>query len=585
MDDKILIKNGNKRTIRLLVALLFKERLIMSTSIIFLAFSAIATVMGPRIIGFIVDGALASKDSSALFRLVLFYAFIEVIRLISTVSYTYLFSVAGQKVMHNLRIDLFEHFLKLPISHFDKNPSGQVVTRLTTDVAAVGQLFTAGVVAILEKIITVLAIIIALFLMDPLIALVALLPFPILFLVSVLTSRFIYRVYRSLYIQLEDITTNLSESLLGIKILKLFNSENSHLKILNKSSYLLGEEQRRTRFAMAVLHPLVTMITAISIAGLMWIGGPLVVKGDLQLGVLVTAFSYLIWLFWPIIHIIDKWNVFLSGLASCERIFESLQWSEEEGLLQIDKAPLKSNITTRGEIIFENLSFSYDQESWIFKDFSFTIKPGERIGIVGISGSGKSSLIALLRRLYDPQSGRILIDGVNIRDYDKRTLRSIIGCVEQDIFLFGGKVRDNLKLFEDDNNWSFENELANNLGIESKLDLEVGERGLNLSSGERQLLSFIRTASTKPSIWILDEASSNLDQYTEKLLFNKLEQLSKAATLISIAHRVSSVRNLDRILVLHHGKVLESGTHEELLKLGGFYSKLCELQQGAERAA
>lgn len=568
---------GFFRTLGRLVILLGVEWRLVLLGLCLMIAASLATVIGPRIIAYLIDNTLTTGDNQKLFVILSIYAATELLRLISTAGHMYSFSVAGQRVMQTLRLQLYERFMQLPQSYFAKNPTGQIVTRLTNDITVIGQVFTAGVVLIIEKCITVLVIAIGLLTLDTRLAALALIPYSVFLIASIFISGWVHRLYRRLYAQLERFNTYLAEVLGGIQVIHLFSAEEHHLKDFRSVNFDLARSQRDSRLSFAVLHPLVTVVTGTSMSLLIWYGGGMVHAGTLKLGTLVACLSYVIWLMWPLIHIIEKWSIFLSGISAAERIFECFDWESDEELKDLHLS-VPTTHSMRGEITFKNVSFAYDSAIPAVKDLSFTIKPGEKVGIIGPSGSGKSTLLSLLRRFYDPQFGQILIDGVDIRTLNKRSLRRSLGLVQQDIFLFHGNVEDNINLWDTES--SLSQDLINSL-LPSGFDLKkaIAERGVNLSVGEKQLISFLRCLISKPRIWLLDEASANLDQESEGKMFELLNTHAKEQTVISIAHRISTVREADKILVLHKGHLIEQGNHSSLMKQKGFYAKLFKLQE------
>jgi ABC-type multidrug transport system fused ATPase/permease subunit len=370
---------------------------------------------------------------------------------------------------------------------------------------------------------------------------------------------------------------------------QLFNREKLHFLRFCQFNEIYAQAQTQSIRVFALFQPTITIAAGLSIALVIWYGGQDTIRGTIRIGILVAYFSYILALFQPVREIADKWNLFLSGMASAERIHSVLSWPVELPHLdsQSDLKPLES---VRGEIVFENVWFAYQNEDWVLRDFSFHIAPGERIGVVGSTGAGKTSLISLLMRLYEPQKGRILLDGKDLKSYDRRSLRSAIGVVQQEVFLFSGSFEENISFW---GSTSSQSPLVKQLKSLLKLShLTEGrelpaldERGSNFSMGEKQLIAFVRALAAEPKIWILDEASANLDSATELLLQNALNQASGQCTTLLVAHRLATVRTADRILVLHRGRLIESGSHAQLLQQNGLYAKLYRYQSAAEPAA
>jgi ATP-binding cassette, subfamily B, multidrug efflux pump len=572
-------KNKFFFTLVRIFSLLKSEWKYVLLGIFLMSLASLATVASPRIIAYFIDNVLSTKQSQDVLIVLLFYGLNEILRLSSTAGHMYFFSVAGQRVMLTLRIKLYERMLQLPQSYFSNNPSGQIITRITTDIAAVGQVFTAGVVLIIEKCITVFLICLALLTLNTKLALLALVPYSIFLLASVFISQWVHRVYKNLYAQLERFNSYLGEIVGGIRVIHLFNAEDYHLDDFSNVNQDLAVSQRNARLSFAVLHPLITVITGSSTVLVLWYGAQMISAGEIGLGTLVASLSYVLWLMWPLIHIIEKWSVFLSGMSAAERIFECFAWDKDEELIHLDKSA-ESIQNINGKISFKDVHFSYDSGVSAIRGLSLSIKAGQKIGIIGPSGSGKSTLFSLLRRFYDPQSGEIRIDGVDISKLDKRSLRASLGLVQQDIFLFGGTVGENISFWEKDIH--LRGEIIKEF-LPEGLDAEkvIAERGVNLSVGEKQLISFLRCLVSKPQIWLLDEASANLDQNSERRMFEMLKKYAKDETVISIAHRLSTVKDADLIVVMHKGYMIEQGNHEDLMRLGGFYASMFKLQESA----
>ena len=540
--------------------------------------------------------------------MILLFFWVEVVRVGSTLAYGYLFSALGQKVMQDLRLLLFHHLQKLPLSVFDRNPSGRLVTRVTNDISALAEMFSVGFVAIVGNCLVVLGILIWLICLNLKIGLIILSVLPPMIALSIYFSRLLKVAYRDTRSKLSTLNAFFAENILGMRIVHLFNRQARQLERFDRVNQWFTDSQLASVRVFAFFQPTITLFAGLAMALVIVMGGRYALAGELKVGVLVACFSYVLSLFQPMREIADKWNIFLSGMASAERIFSVLEWAPEAEMNDISlcAVPLKG---IKGHIVFEGVSFAYLPDRWVLNNLSAEIKPGSRVGIVGATGSGKTTLIHLLLRFYDPQKGRILLDGKDLRDYDKRSLRACIGMIQQDIFLFSGTLKENIHLWREPVGEKMRTVLRrkSEVGSESEWvkpsaaervphsapdafeslfrtipsDLKLQERGANLSMGQRQILAFARAASAQPSLWILDEATANIDEQTEKLVEKELRNVSRGSTVILVAHRLATVKDCDQILVLNKGYLIEQGNHAELTRLGGIYAKLQRFQSGA----
>jgi ATP-binding cassette subfamily B multidrug efflux pump len=556
--------------------LFLQEKKIIILGFFFLAITCVTTVLSPRVLARIVDEGIVPRNYAVLMHLLHLYAIVELSKLGSSALHTYVFSLAGQRLMHKLRNMLYYNFLKLPAGFYAKNSSSGILTRITNDIYNVGQLFQAGVLQAVENFITLSFIIIAFFLLDYRFALIALAPFPIVVAAALIGSKIMHRIFKSLYSQLQSFNSFLTESIGGIQIVHLFNAEETQSRAFQPLNLELKKAQRDTRLVFAFFHPLVTVSAALGIASLIYFGGKYVIAGEARVGVLVASISYVVWISWPVMTVIDKWNMFISGMVAYRRVVETINWELEDDLGDIS-LPAGKTEKIDGNIVFENVSFSYENGSKVLENFNLEIKKGENVGIVGPSGSGKSTIFNLLRRFYEPQSGRILIDGRDIKTFPKRELRSNLGLVQQDLFLFSGSIQENIT-FWDDSSPAAKDSAYDLISSSLNVAKQLSERGSNLSLGERQLISFLRCLSSNPQIWLLDEASASLDQQSEKRLFEILNRYSEGKSIVSIAHRVSTVRDADRIIVLNKGRIIEDGKHSMLIRNNGLYARLYNLQ-------
>ncbi len=569
-----------KSTFLSLLSLMIKNKKPLIFGFLMISFGTTATLLEPRIIGYAIDEAIIPKLWDKLQLIVVIFLITTLVRVVSIVQQAYFFELLGQKVTQELRLMLFSHLQRMPLSVFDKYPSGRFLTRVTNDIASLNEMFSAGFVSMICNILLVFGILIGMIILDLRLGLIASSVFPLLIMISVYFSRKLRVAYRDSRSKLSALNAFLAENLLGMKTIQLFNRQKLHVNRFERFSQNYADAQTLSIRVFAFFQPAITVAAGISIAMIIWFGGQEAYQGKLKLGVLVAFFSYAMALFQPVREIADKWNIFLSGMASAERVFEALNWktelSEEESQRRV--SPIAN---LRGHIRFENVWFAYEGENWILQNLSLEILPGQKVGIVGHTGAGKSTLIQLLFRFYEPQKGRIFLDGKELSAYDKRELRSSLGIVQQDVFLFSGTFEENITFWEKNSARKVESILSH-LGLSRSSDEILEERGCNFSMGERQMIAFARALAVNPKIWILDEATSNMDIESEQLVQKALAQVSSNRTGILIAHRLATVKAADVIFVLHKGCLIESGNHEALMDQNGFYAKLCRFQECRE---
>ena len=543
-----------------------------------------ATLLEPRLFGYAIDEAIIPKKWEILTRLALFFLFVICVRVASVIGQGYLFEVVGQRVTQDLRCRLFSHLQRLPISAHDKNPAGRLLTRVTNDVGSLSEMFSAGFVSIVGNALMVIGILVWLLVLDFKLGLIVAAVLPPLAVASIYFSQRLRIAYRDARSKLSALNSFLAENLLGMKVVHLFNRQRTHLSRFNTINQWYADAQISSVRVFALFQPTITFASGIAIALVIWFGGKATLAGTIKVGVLVAYFSYVLTFFQPLRELADKWNIFLSGMASAERVFAILDWDVELSYAQA-REPAKGIANLRGEIVFENVWFAYEgsagSERWVLKDFSFRIEPGMRVGVVGHTGAGKTTLISLLMRFYEPQRGRILIDGKDIREYDKRALRASIGIVQQDVFLFSGSLENNVTFWDEGGGEKRGQALAalQTMGVRQAAG-EYQERGSNYSMGERQAVAFARALAADPKIWILDEATANMDSSSEALLERSLVRASQGRTALLIAHRLATVQSADLILVLHKGVLIEQGSHPSLIARNGLYARLYRYQKG-----
>jgi ATP-binding cassette subfamily B protein len=493
----------------------------------------------------------------------------------------------GQRIMYDLRMEVFSKLQRLPVPFFDRNPVGRLVTRVTNDIDALNELFTAGLVSIFGDVFLLIGIVCVLFWFNWRLALVTFAILPLLFLLTFWFKRRARQWYREVRTRLAAINSFLQESLSGMSIVQLFNRESATLVELNRISGAHRDAHLRSIFFYAVYFPSVELITALGIALVIWYGGGQVVSGALSLGALVAFLQYAQRFYQPLADLSEKYNILQAAMSASERTFELVDRD-----LEIQSPPgAYCPASVSGCIEFRNVSFSYNPGDEVLHDMSFSLEEGETVAVVGHTGAGKSTLASLVQRFYEVDSGAVLVDGVDVRHWDLHRLRTAVGVVLQDIFLFSGTVAGNIALGNrqiDDQRLRWAAREVRALDFIERLpggfEALIHERGAGLSVGQKQLIAFARALAHGPSILILDEATSSIDTETEALIQSGLEKLLADRTSLVIAHRLSTIRKADRILVLHKGHLSEQGSHEELIALGGIYYRLHLLQHGSEAA-
>ena len=529
---------------------------------------------------------LRSRDISGLKTLAIIFFVFLVLRFIFSYVQIYLTQYGAMHSMYDLRMKLFKHLQKLPMSFFDKNPIGRLVTRVTNDVNALSEMLGEGLITLVQDIFMMLAILIVMFIINWKLAFITfvVLPFVIFFMLKFKVD--IRKVYRLVRIRLAKINTSLSENISGIQTIQLFHQEKKKQNEFESVTQDYFEAERKQLRIFAVFRPLIDVMVHLAIALIIWYGGGSILQDKMSLGVLVVFISYVHRFFDPLYDLSQKYNVMQSAMAALERIFKLMD-EKEEHYSTLPQYPKR----LQGEIEFKNVWMAYKNEDWILKDINLKITKGEKVALVGSTGGGKTTLVKLVSSFYPFQKGNILIDGKSIKNYNLEELRYNIGVVHQDVFIFSGKIRDNISLFRQDISEEQIIQAAKYANADrfiSKLpkgyDADAKERGSVLSAGQRQLLAFARVLVGDPSVFVLDEATSNIDTETEMLIQDALHKIMENRTSVIIAHRLSTIQNVDRIVVIHKGRIAEEGSHQELIKHRGIYYKLYELQyKGMER--
>jgi len=523
---------------------------------------------------------LRHRDFTGVLRIVLFFVAIILSGAVSNFVQIFLTQYAGQRFMHEMRVRVFKKLQYSDLAFFDRNPVGRLVTRATNDVEAINEAFSQVFTTLFRDILMLVGIVVIMLTINVRLALISFIVIP---LVIFATSYFRFRarnIYREVRTRLARLNATLQENYSGIRVIKIFNQEHDNQARFDRVNEDYLKVNLKEVLLMSFFRPIIEIISSLGIGLIIYYGGGQVIMGNVSLGIIVAFVSYVEMFFRPIRELTESYTLLQSAMASSERIFILL-----DEKIKIRPSPNPKPLTAvKGEIEFQNVWFSYEEPTWVLKDVSFRVAPGEHVAIVGATGAGKTSIISLISRLYEIQRGRILLDGTDIRDIDPKVLRAKIGVVMQDVFLFAGDIKSNIRL-----NQPISDEAVRRVAADidadrfidrfpKKFDEDVMERGVTLSTGERQLLSFARVLAFDPRILVLDEATANIDTETERLIQDGIRKLMKNRTSIVIAHRLSTIKEVDRIYVIHKGKIEETGSHSELLKKHGIYFNLYKLQ-------
>jgi ATP-binding cassette subfamily B protein len=581
IDDEVLGKAYDARLALRLLNYVRPYAVLVTLAFLLLAGYTGAQLVGPYLVKVAIDRHIAVKDMAGLDRVALLYVAAILVGFVCHFGHTYATQYVGQRVMHDLRRRLFGHLHGHDLAFFDRNPVGRLMTRVINDVENLNELLGAGVVAFLGDTLTIAGIIVAMALLDARLAIVGVSLLPVM-----VVATHLYRVrardaYRDSRKILARMNGYLNESLSGMATVQAFGQERRHYLRFKDINTRNREALLRSVRYNAMFFPVVELCSAATVALLLWYGGGHIVQGTLLPGTLVAFLQYVHRMFQPIRDLAEKYNIFQAAMASSERIFSLL----DEPPRIVSPARPREPAAVRGAIVFDDVWLAYRPGEPVLRGVSFRVEPGEKIALVGPTGHGKTSIVSALCRFYEPERGRILVDGVDVREWDLRLLRRHIGLVLQDVFLFSGTVEDNISL---GNEWIGREqvrEAARRVHADRFVERrpggyaeEVYERGATLSQGERQLLSFARALAFDPTILVLDEATSSVDTETEMLIRDALQVLLKGRSALVIAHRLSTIQFVDRILVVHKGRIREEGTHEALMAKGGLYHRLFELQ-------
>jgi ATP-binding cassette subfamily B multidrug efflux pump len=572
-----------------LIALMILILLVLTAAdvaIPFLTRTAVDEHIVPELRGRPADGAgeARAEHLEGLLRLGLALAALLVLRFVLDFANVYGVQYAGQAVMHDLRMAIFSHFQKMSLRYFDRNPVGKLVTRGTSDIQVLNETFSGVLINLFKDVFLLLGLLGALLWLDWRLSLVTFVVLPALVAATVQFRRYARDAYRVVRAKVARINAFIAENIAGMAVVQVFNREDENLRRFREINDEHFRARMREVYVFAVFRPLVEIISSAAIALVVWYGGGRALAGGMSLGSLVAFIALVQMFFRPIQDLSEKYNLLQAAMASSERIFQVLDEPEEVPDPPSPAEPAES----RGRVEFRDVWFAYQGEDWVLKGVSFVLEPGKSLALVGPTGAGKSTIAHLLGRYSDVTRGEVRVDGMDVRRLPKARLRRRIGTVMQDVFLFSGDIRSNIRLRNPDITDESVVRAAETVLASTFIDRlpnryveVVKERGSTLSAGERQLLAFARALAFDPPILVLDEATASVDTDTEAKIQGALEKLRKGRTCILIAHRLSTVRNVDRILVLRDGKIVEEGNHDELLRAGGFYRALYETQAGA----
>ena len=535
----------------------------------------------PMLVGDAIDAFGANGDYDVIIATAIKYAVVLALSFAFNIAQTWILQKTGQNIILQMRKDLYRHIQSLGSRYFDITPVGKLVTRVTNDVEALNEMYSGILVQLFRNIVKIVGLAGVMLVLDVRLAAISFVLMPLVIWLTVLCQKIARNIYRLYRTRLTDINTFLSEHLSGMKIIQIFGRQERKFEEFHDKNTKLYKAFYREMLMYAVFRPLIYILSILSLMIVLWFGSKNVFDEIISVGTLYIFSNYIRSFFDPIQELAEQFSTLQSSIASAEKIFTVMD--EDEFIPEVENPKQPDKIT--GKIEFDHVWFAYDGENYVLKDVSFVINPGEKVAFVGATGAGKSSILNLIGRYYDIQKGHIYIDGIDIRQLSKKQLRSAIGQMQQDVFIFEGDVAYNIRLNDNDITDEQVKEAAEYVNASHFIEKlpqgyhePVTERGATFSAGERQLLSFARTLAHNPSILVMDEATANIDTETEILIQEALEKLMDGRTTIMVAHRLSTIQHADCIMVMHKGRICERGTHRELLEQDGIYRKLYELQ-------
>ncbi|HQJ64918.1 MAG TPA: ABC transporter ATP-binding protein [bacterium] len=580
-EEEIIGKAYDSRLMRRLLTYLHPYRWQVVLAVVVLIFGSLAELLLPWLTRVAIDRYISTRQFRGLIGLAAVYFAVLLMQMTFIFFQTFLTQKIGQKVMYDMRNQIFSHLQRLPLSFFDKNPVGRLVTRATNDVETLNSMLSSGVVTLFGDLFVLFGIIIVMLVFNWQLALLCFTVLPLIFAASAWFRINVRESFRKVRLRIARINSYLQENIMGMSIVQIFNREKKNYRRFDELNHDYLEAYLETIYYYSVFYPLVEIISSLALAIILWYGGIRVISGTLTIGVVVAFVQYSQRFFQPIRDLSEKYNLMQSAMASSERIFKLLD-EPEQTLIPDHPAKMPPPC---GEIEFRGVSFSYNLDEPVLKQISFRIGCGQKVAIVGATGAGKTTLINLIDRLYEPSSGQILLNGIDTGLYPLAELRRRVRMVLQDVFIFSGTVEYNIRLGDQSIPMDRVVQAAKDVHAHDFIEklpngyqTELSERGSNLSVGQKQLLSFARALVFDPEVLIMDEATSSVDTETELLLREATTRLMAGRTSVIIAHRLSTIQNVDWILVLHKGELREMGTHAELLARKGIYHRLYQLQ-------